>query len=187
MRLHFAARKGHRPRVSRARAGVALRAGSLFSAMALVVLLSAGRSLLAGETRGWSARMVERLDADALAASLPEADAGAAAADVADISDNASSDGRARGHASEAAWQEALVCGSCVASSRPPARQSRPPPRARLTAARLCPLAWRGRHLDVTHPKLAVALLCWGIFYMFLALASVCDDYFVQSLEVRTG
>jgi K+-dependent Na+/Ca+ exchanger-like protein len=28
-----------------------------------------------------------------------------------------------------------------------------------------------------------VALLCWGIFYMFWALSIVCDDYFVASLE----
>ena len=30
---------------------------------------------------------------------------------------------------------------------------------------------------------LAIALLAWGIFYMFWALAIVCDDYFVTSLE----
>jgi len=26
-------------------------------------------------------------------------------------------------------------------------------------------------------------MLLWGIFYMFWALAIVCDDYFVTSLE----
>ena len=30
---------------------------------------------------------------------------------------------------------------------------------------------------------LAVAMLIWGIFYMFWGLAIVCDDYFVTSLE----
>merc|ERR1719450_1868912 len=30
---------------------------------------------------------------------------------------------------------------------------------------------------------LAVAMLMWGIFYMFWGLAIVCDDYFVASLE----
>ena len=28
-----------------------------------------------------------------------------------------------------------------------------------------------------------IALLCWAIYYMFWALAIVCDDYFVASLE----
>jgi len=36
----------------------------------------------------------------------------------------------------------------------------------------------------VSHYKtLAMALLIWGIFYMFWGLAIVCDDYFVTSLE----
>jgi len=36
----------------------------------------------------------------------------------------------------------------------------------------------------VTHYKMvAMALLIWGIFYMFWGLAIVCDDYFVSSLE----
>merc|ERR1719191_507523 len=36
----------------------------------------------------------------------------------------------------------------------------------------------------VSHYKtVAMALLMWGIFYMFWGLAIVCDDYFVTSLE----
>merc|ERR1719487_1520621 len=36
----------------------------------------------------------------------------------------------------------------------------------------------------VSHYKtVAVAMLIWGIFYMFWGLAIVCDDYFVTSLE----
>jgi len=36
----------------------------------------------------------------------------------------------------------------------------------------------------VSHYKtVAIALLIWGIFYMFWGLAIVCDDYFVTSLE----
>merc|ERR1719191_1244957 len=36
----------------------------------------------------------------------------------------------------------------------------------------------------VSHYKtVAMALLIWGIFYMFWGLAIVCDDYFVTSLE----
>lgn len=36
----------------------------------------------------------------------------------------------------------------------------------------------------VTHYRtVAMALLIWGIFYMFWGLAIVCDDYFVTSLE----
>jgi len=36
----------------------------------------------------------------------------------------------------------------------------------------------------VSHYKMvAMALLIWGIFYMFWGLAIVCDDYFVTSLE----
>jgi len=36
----------------------------------------------------------------------------------------------------------------------------------------------------VSHYKMvAMALLMWGIFYMFWGLAIVCDDYFVSSLE----
>merc|ERR1719230_1205221 len=36
----------------------------------------------------------------------------------------------------------------------------------------------------VSHYRtVAMALLAWGIFYMFWGLAIVCDDYFVTSLE----
>merc|ERR1719326_1640538 len=36
----------------------------------------------------------------------------------------------------------------------------------------------------VSHYKtVAMALLIWGIFYMFWGLAIVCDDYFVASLD----
>merc|ERR1719353_1987377 len=36
----------------------------------------------------------------------------------------------------------------------------------------------------VSHYRtVAMALLMWGIFYMFWGLAIVCDDYFVSSLE----
>ena len=33
------------------------------------------------------------------------------------------------------------------------------------------------------YKMVAMALLMWGIFYMFWGLAIVCDDYFVTSLE----
>ena len=33
------------------------------------------------------------------------------------------------------------------------------------------------------YKTVAMALLIWGIFYMFWGLAIVCDDYFVTSLE----
>jgi hypothetical protein len=38
--------------------------------------------------------------------------------------------------------------------------------------------------LVTNYKYVAEALLIWGIFYMFWALAIVCDDYFVASLEV---
>jgi len=38
-------------------------------------------------------------------------------------------------------------------------------------------------YLTTHYTYLAVALLTWGIFYMFWGLAIVCDDYFVTSLE----
>ena len=38
-------------------------------------------------------------------------------------------------------------------------------------------------YLTTHYTYLAVALLAWGIFYMFWGLAIVCDDYFVTSLE----
>lgn len=38
-------------------------------------------------------------------------------------------------------------------------------------------------YLTTNYTYLAVALLAWGIFYMFWGLAIVCDDYFVTSLE----
>jgi len=38
-------------------------------------------------------------------------------------------------------------------------------------------------YLTTNYTYLAVALLMWGIFYMFWGLAIVCDDYFVTSLE----
>lgn len=41
-----------------------------------------------------------------------------------------------------------------------------------------------GSPLDRAYPILASALLCWGVLYMFFALAVVCDEYFVASLEV---
>ena len=37
--------------------------------------------------------------------------------------------------------------------------------------------------LVTNYRTLAMALLMWGIFYMFWGLAIVCDDYFVSSLE----
>ena len=37
--------------------------------------------------------------------------------------------------------------------------------------------------LNTHYMFLAVAMLIWGIFYMFWGLAIVCDDYFVTSLE----
>jgi len=37
--------------------------------------------------------------------------------------------------------------------------------------------------LVLNYKYVAMALLIWGIFYMFWGLAIVCDDYFVQSLE----
>ena len=37
--------------------------------------------------------------------------------------------------------------------------------------------------LNTHYMFLAVAMLMWGIFYMFWGLAIVCDDYFVTSLE----
>jgi len=38
-------------------------------------------------------------------------------------------------------------------------------------------------YLNTNYPYLAVAMLLWGVFYMFWGLAIVCDDYFVTSLE----
>jgi sodium/potassium/calcium exchanger 5 len=38
-------------------------------------------------------------------------------------------------------------------------------------------------HIETTYPLFTIALLSWGIFYMFWALSIVCDDYFVASLE----
>ena len=37
--------------------------------------------------------------------------------------------------------------------------------------------------LVLNYSYVAMALLIWGIFYMFWGLAIVCDDYFVTSLE----
>lgn len=34
------------------------------------------------------------------------------------------------------------------------------------------------------YPTIATCALCWGILYMFWALAIVCDDYFVDSLQL---
>jgi len=38
-------------------------------------------------------------------------------------------------------------------------------------------------HIETEYRWFVVALLCWGVFYMFWALSIVCDDYFVASLE----
>ena len=38
-------------------------------------------------------------------------------------------------------------------------------------------------YLNTNYTYLAIAMLSWGIFYMFWALAIVCDDYFVPSLD----
>ena len=38
-------------------------------------------------------------------------------------------------------------------------------------------------YLVLNYNYVAMALLIWGIFYMFWGLAIVCDDYFVTSLE----
>merc|ERR1719502_1583621 len=38
-------------------------------------------------------------------------------------------------------------------------------------------------HVFENYYYFVIALLCWGIFYMFWGLAIVCDDYFVASLE----
>lgn len=40
-----------------------------------------------------------------------------------------------------------------------------------------------GSYLTTHYAYFAMALLAWGIFYMFWGLAIVCDDYFVSSLE----
>lgn len=37
--------------------------------------------------------------------------------------------------------------------------------------------------LVLNYKYVSMALLLWGIFYMFWGLAIVCDDYFVTSLE----
>lgn len=39
-------------------------------------------------------------------------------------------------------------------------------------------------YLVLQNKWVAMALLVWGVFYMFWALAIVCDDYFVASLEL---
>merc|ERR1719440_1064640 len=38
-------------------------------------------------------------------------------------------------------------------------------------------------YLVLHYQYVSMALLIWGIFYMFWGLAIVCDDYFVESLE----
>jgi hypothetical protein len=49
--------------------------------------------------------------------------------------------------------------------------------RNQCSAASLTPCFLSGAQL------LSVCMLLWGVFYMFWALAIVCDDYFVSSLE----
>jgi len=38
-------------------------------------------------------------------------------------------------------------------------------------------------YIETNYFYIVVAMLCWGIFYMFWALSIICDDYFVASLE----
>jgi len=81
----------------------------------------------------------------------------------------------------------ALLCGLTAVSWALSSRHSTPSDGAEGALSRRMLYTYEAgvcdSYLNTNYPYLAVAMLLWGVFYMFWGLAIVCDDYFVTSLE----